>query len=135
MIVDSSVLVCLLLNEPECARFKAVMERADEKLISAGTWVELGAVVARRQLATREELKRVVRLQQIRVAMVTVEQGEIAHEAYWRFGIGSGHHARLNFGDCFSYALAKATGEPLLFKGDDFNHTDLLLAPESAYPR
>jgi ribonuclease VapC len=59
---------------------------------------------------------------------VTIEQGRIAAEAHRRYGRGSGHPARLNFGDCFSYALAKATGEPLLFKGDDFGHTDVATA-------
>jgi len=59
---------------------------------------------------------------------VTLEQGRIAADANRRFGRGSGHPARVNFGDCFSYALAKATGEPLLFKGDDFGHTDVAAA-------
>jgi ribonuclease VapC len=59
------------------------------------------------------------------VEPVTVEQARIAREAYRDFGKGSGHPAKLNFGDCFAYALARATGEPILFKGDDFRHTDL----------
>jgi len=61
----------------------------------------------------------------ISVEPVTLEQARLAREAYRDFGKGSGHPAKLNFGDCFAYALAKATGEPLLFKGDDFIHTDI----------
>jgi ribonuclease VapC len=61
----------------------------------------------------------------ISVESVTLDQARIAREAYRDFGKGSGHLAKLNFGDCFAYALAKATGEPLLFEGDDFTHTDI----------
>jgi ribonuclease VapC len=65
---------------------------------------------------------------QVIVEPVTQDQARLAREAYRDFGKGSGHPARLDLGDCFAYALAKATGEPILFKGDDFTHTDLALA-------
>ncbi len=64
----------------------------------------------------------------IEIVPVTVDQARIGHDAYRSYGRGTGHAARLNFGDCFSYALAKATGEPLLFKGDDFPRTDVASA-------
>lgn len=65
---------------------------------------------------------------QISIESVTEAQAQAAREAYRDFGRGSGHPAKLNFGDCFAYALAKSTGEPLLFKGDDFVHTDVVAA-------
>jgi ribonuclease VapC len=69
-----------------------------------------------------------VREAEIVIEPVTEEQAHIARQAYRDYGRGSGHPARLNFGDCFAYALARATGEPLLFKGDDFRHTDIASA-------
>ncbi|MDB5696773.1 MAG: ribonuclease [Sphingomonas bacterium] len=71
----------------------------------------------------------------IQTSPVEERQAAAAALGYATYGRGSGHRACLNFGDCFAYALSKVTGEPLLFKGNDFNHTDLLLAPESAFPR
>jgi len=81
--------------------------------------------------AVRERLDRIRRERGISLAEiepVTEAQARIAREAYRDFGRGSGHPARLNFGDCFAYALARTTGEPLLFKGDDFTHTDVIPA-------
>lgn len=125
MIVDSSVIVCILQDEPERDVFVDTLFNAPVKRMAAGTWVELAAVVVRKRLATRDQLLSVLTLQEIAISAMTAEQAEIAHAAYWRFGIGSGDGARLNFGDCFSYALAIAMDEPLLFKGDDFIHTDV----------
>ena len=71
----------------------------------------------------------------ISIYAIDAQQASLASNAYAKFGRGSQHPANLNFGDCFAYALAKAQSQPLLFKGDDFNHTDLLLAEASAYPR
>jgi ribonuclease VapC len=71
-----------------------------------------------------------LRVLDIAIESVTEEQARIAREAYRDYGHGSGHPARLNFGDCFAYALARVTGEPLLFKGDDFTHTDITPALE-----
>lgn len=125
MIIDTSVIVCLLQDEPERERFESEMIAAPHRLMAAGNWVELAAVAVRKKLATQERLGRLIENQRIEIAPVTAEQAAIGHAAYFEFGIGSGHPAKLNFGDCFAYALAKATGEPLLFKGDDFIHTDI----------
>ena len=94
--------------------------------MSAGARIELESVSTRR---FRGALDGVIELFlsefQLLVVPVTGDQALIGRDAYRRYGIGTGHPARLNFGDCFSYALAKAAGEPLLFKGDDFIHTDV----------
>lgn len=128
MIVDSSVIVAIATREPERNRFEEIMVDAPIRRISAGTWIELSAVVVRRRLMTGEWLASVLDTHTIVIEPVSAEQARIGHAAYREFGIGSGHPARLNFGDCFSYALARATGELLLFKGDDFVHTDVLKA-------
>ena len=125
LIVDSSTLIAIFLNEPEQAPFEAALVAAGARRMSAGTWIELSAVATRRKVIPTAWLDRVLDVYQIGLEPVTVEQAHIGHQAYLTFGLGSGHPARLNFGACFSYALAKATGEPLLFKGDDFNHTDI----------
>ncbi len=113
------------LDEPERSQFEDVLFASRENLMASGTWVELAAVVSRKNIATAEQLRRRLQLQGVEIAAMTVGQAEIAHAAYWRFGIGSGHPAKLNFGDCFSYTLAVATGEPVLIKGDDFAQTDV----------
>lgn len=129
MIVDSSAFVAIALTEVEADGFVGAIGRADVCRVSAGTWIELTAVAVRRRLFSIEWLERIAVSYRLTIEPVTVEQARIGHHAYRTFGLGTGHRARLNFGDCFSYALAKATGEPLLFKGDDFVHTDLNFAP------
>jgi len=126
VIVDSSALIAILRNEDDAERFALAIEQESDIRISAATYVEVGAVVDRAgdPVASR----RVDDLLDVAGAIVepvTVEQAAIARAAYRDFGRGSGHAAQLNFGDCFSYALAKAAGQALLFKGDDFSHTDL----------
>ena len=126
MIVDSSAIIAILRDEEDAAHFAEAIEQAQSVRVSAASYVEVGAIIdqARDPVASR----RVDDLLDVAAAIidpVTVEQSAIARAAYRDFGKGSGHPARLNFGDCFSYALAKATGEPLLFKGDDFAHTDI----------
>ncbi|WP_375381598.1 type II toxin-antitoxin system VapC family toxin [uncultured Sphingomonas sp.] len=127
MIVDSSAIVAILLREVERRNIADALASASTAKISAGSWIELGAVAVRRQLTilSSDRLDAVRREFGITIEPVTAQQAIIGHEAYRTFGIGSGHRAQLNFGDCFAYALAKATGEPLLFKGDDFTHTDI----------
>lgn len=125
MIVDSSAIVAIALNEPEADDFVRAIGRARVCRMSGGTWVELAAVAVRRGLFTPTWLRRTIEQYEIVIEPVTTEQAQFGHEAYERYGLGSGHRARLNFGDCFAYALAGATGEPLLFKGDDFTHTDI----------
>lgn len=134
MIVDTSVLAAALFDEPEKPRFFEALALAQANLISAGNWIELTIVLARR--GRRDLLPLAERLRAnfaIGIAPVSEAQAELGRDAYLLFGKGSGHPAKLNFGDCFAYALAKATGEPLLFKGDDFAQTDIPPAlPRSA---
>jgi ribonuclease VapC len=125
MIVDSSAIMAILLGEAEAHEFAAAMITATSCAISGGTWVELAAVAVRGGDALDAELEALMRKARIRIEPVSEQQARIGHQAYRDFGQGTGHPARLNFGDCFAYALSKATGEPLLFKGDDFVHTDV----------
>ncbi|EJW12600.1 PilT protein domain protein [Rhodovulum sp. PH10] len=126
MILDTSALIAILKGEPDAKRFTDAIEAASIRRLSAATYLEV-AIVADRNgnplIALR--LDEMLREAAVTIEPVTPEQARIARQAYRDFGKGSGHPARLNFGDCFGYALARATGEPLLFKGDDFSHTDL----------
>jgi ribonuclease VapC len=125
VIVDSSALVAILRNEPDAATYLRAMYR-DECRISAATFLEASIVIdAGRSEAGSRRFDDLLREAQIAIEPVTEEQVRIARQAYRDYGRGSGHRARLNFGDCFAYALARATREPLLFKGDDFRHTDI----------
>ena len=126
MIIDTSALIAILRDEPEAAACAEAIEAAPHRRISAANFVE-GAIVidgSRDPIASRR-FDDLVKEAQLVIEAVTEVQARIAREAYRDFGRGSGHPARLNFGDCFAYALARATGEPLLFKGDDFVHTDI----------
>ena len=121
MIVDTSALVAILRDEPEARRFAIALANAQERRISAANFLEAASVIdgSRDPVASRlfDDLLRESR---IHIETVTEEQVRIAREAYRDFGRGSGHAAALNFGDCFAYALAQTTGEPLLFKGGHF---------------
>ena len=134
MIVDTSALMAILRNEAEAAVMIQSLSTADRASISGGTWIELGAIISGAEPSMAQELKVLMTTFDIIVEPVSVEQARIGHDAYRAFGKGN-HPARLNLGDCFSYALARETGEPLLFKGNDFNQTDLILAAQSVYPR
>lgn len=126
MIVDSSALVAIARREPEAPAFSAAIAAASA-FMSAGTWLETAIVVDNAvDPANRRRFDDVMRILDIQVMPVTVEQARLARQAYRDFGRGSGHPAGLNFGDCFAYALAADTGQPLLFKGDDFGHTDVI---------
>lgn len=120
--------MAILLDEPEGERFKDLIATGPA-MISAGTMLELTAVLVRRfpALSAREP-EAIEHTLGLTVVPVTAEQLRIAQAAYRAYGKGTQHPARLNFGDCFAYALAKATGQPLLFKGDDFIHTDIAAA-------
>ena len=128
MIVDSSAIMALLLNEPEQELFNRLLITATARRMSAGTWIELAAVTTRRSDDLSTALNRIMANFRITIEPVSVEQAEIGHQAYRKYGIGTTDPAKLNFGDCFSYALAKAIGEPLLFKGTDFSKTDIIAA-------
>jgi ribonuclease VapC len=129
VILDSSALIAILRAEPEASACADAIESAGVRRLSAASYVEAGAVVDRAgdPVASRR-VDELLAVAGIEIEAVTPSQARIAREAYRDFGKGSGHPARLNFGDCFSYALAKATGEPLLYKGDDFGHTDVASA-------
>jgi ribonuclease VapC len=126
MVIDTSALVAILLDEPDARRYAAAIDAARTRLISAASVLETAIVLERRSGAqSAANLDRVIQRAGIQVAAVTPSQVEIAREGFRRFGKGR-HPASLNFGDCFSYALARSEGEPLLFKGDDFSKTDVV---------
>jgi len=131
MIVDTSAIVAILRDEREARSFANAIADARVRRVSAVNYVEAAAVieVSRDPIASRR-FDDFFREASFIVETVTFEQAQLAREAYKDFGKGSGHAAQLNFGDCFAYALAKAMSEPLLFKGQDFKHTDLMPAPE-----
>ena len=128
MIIDTSALVAILYREPEAEAFARMIHDADICRISVASYVELSMVVET-QLGPEglRQAEVFLRRAGITVEPVTVEQGELARQAFLDFGKGR-HKAGLNFGDCFSYALAKAMGERLLFKGNDFGLTDVAVA-------
>ena len=129
MIVDSSAVMAILNREPEARPFAMALTSAKHVRMSAGTLVELSIVIDGHRDPVRSAwLDPFLAQSRIEIVDVTAEHAKLARAAHRDFGRGSGHRARLNFGDCFSYALARATGEPLLFKGDDFVHTDLTCA-------
>jgi ribonuclease VapC len=125
MIVDTSALLAIFFGEPEAEDFARAIAGAEGSRMSAANLLEAG-IVADNQTDPRtgRQLDALVANFQLHIAAVTEEQVRIARQAYVDFGRGN-HPAGLNFGDCFAYALAKATGEPLLFKGDDFAQTDI----------
>jgi ribonuclease VapC len=127
VIVDTSALIAILRDEPEALAMAQAIEEATQRQISAANWLEAAAVIdgSRDPVASRQ-FDDLIGVARIVVAPVTEQQARIARAAYRDFGKGSGHPAGLNFGDCFAYALAKDTGEPLLFKGHDFAHTDIV---------
>jgi ribonuclease VapC len=127
MVIDTSALVAILFLEPEAPLFAAALEEDPTRLLSAATLLETSIDVAARvgEAGTRE-LDLLLHKAEIRVVPFDLDQAELARHAFREYGKGR-HPAGLNFGDCLSYALARATGEPLLCKGNDFPHTDLIL--------
>jgi ribonuclease VapC len=131
LIVETSAIVAILRGESDADRYVDALARATEVLISAGTYLEAAIVVdANGDPVLSNRLDELLSIARVKIEPVTQVHAEIARRAYRDFGKGSGHPAALNFGDCFAYALARATGQPLLFKGDDFGHTGI----ESALP-
>jgi len=128
MIVDTSALVAILLDEPEFNEFTLLIEDCVQCRVSAVSFVELLIVMESRiGPSAVSRIDAFLFRTAIAVEPVTYEQPLLARRAFLEFGKGR-HPAGLNFGDCFAYALAKAAGEPLLFKGDDFSRTDLISA-------
>lgn len=131
MIVDTSALVAILRDEAGGEVFSRIIAASPIVRISAGTYVELGVVIdATVNPVLSGALDRLLEESRVSIEPVTESQARIARTAYQRFGKGSGHAARLNFGDCFAYALARDLREPLLFKGDDFRLTDIEIVTE-----
>jgi ribonuclease VapC len=129
MVIDSSALVALLLGEPETAGFVKAIAAASSCVVSAPSYLETAIVIlARSGPNAQEKFDRLLNDLEIEVVPFARDQATLAITAYRQYGKGSGHAAGLNFGDCFSYALAKLRDEPLLFKGDDFSRTDLRIA-------
>ncbi len=128
MVVDTSALCAILFKEDGWEIFRDVLAGPEKKTMSTATLVETKMVVVSRAGAQAgAELETLLRVAEVEVADFTAEQARRAHEGWMLFGKGN-HPAALNFGDCFSYALAKTTGEALLFKGGDFSLTDIQTA-------
>lgn len=129
MIVDSSAVVAILKREADWRVFARALDEAECARLSAATYVEISIVMERlKNPALSVDIDELIEQFDIAVEALTLEQAKIARQAYRDYGKGSGHPANLNFGDCFSYALAREKREPILFKGDDFGHTDLRAA-------
>ena len=125
MIVDSSAVLAILFSEPDARRHAGAIMAASPCRMSVANVLEASIVVERRGGdAAAHELDALLESAEVELVPVTVEHLEAARRAWRRFGKGN-HPAKLNFGDCFAYALAKATGEPLRFKGEDFAQTDI----------
>jgi ribonuclease VapC len=125
MVLDTSALLALLLDEPEAEEFRAAVEDDPTRLVSAATLLETALVIeARKGEPGGRELDALVHKADIVVVAVDAEHVSEARRAYRRFGKGR-HAAGLNVGDIFAYALARTSGEPLLFKGEDFARTDI----------
>lgn len=126
VIVDASAILAILLKEPEEFRFADLLGEAKAKTsLSPVNYLEIALRVDRGDMPEISlKLDETLRTMNVEIADITPQQALLAREAYARYGKGN-HKARLNLGDCFAYALAKARSEPLLFKGDDFRHTDV----------
>jgi len=125
MVVDTSAVLAILLDEEEATRFAGAIEKAEHCTMSAANWLEAAVVIDNRgDAVASREFDLFLRRADIIIAPVTREQAHLARQAYRDFGKGR-HPAGLNFGDCLAYALAKSLDEPLLFKGADFGQTDV----------
>ncbi len=128
MIVDTSAVLAILLKEPDFVYYNRAVTEAERCLMSAANFFETSMVLeARTGIAAGHELDLFIEEVPIQIIAVTPEHAQAARRAWRQFGKGN-HPAALNFGDCFSYALAKETREPLLFKGNDFALTDVKTA-------
>lgn len=126
MIVDASALLAIILLEPERDRFLDLLDSHGKLSMFVVNFVEVAIKVDKDPDPRRARgFDEIVTSFGIEIAAIGLEQGRLARRAHLDFGRGSGHPARLNLGDCFAYALAKARGEPLLFKGEDFTKTDI----------
>jgi ribonuclease VapC len=125
MVIDTSALLAILQNEPERSAYNRAIELADTRTLSTASFVELSMVIESRYGPEgARDLDLFLSRANIELIPVSSDQAYVARQAFRQYGKGR-HPAGLNFGDCFSYALAKSLGEPLLFKGNDFSQTDL----------
>lgn len=126
MIVDTSAIVAILKGEDDAARYAQAIAAADQRRISAASYLECGIVVdAQGDPIVSRGLDDLLREAEVVIEPVTERQARLARQAYADFGKSSGHPAALNFGDCLTYALALDLREPLLWKGEDFGHTGI----------
>jgi ribonuclease VapC len=126
VIVDSSALLAILLEEPGFETYAAALSRANPVRVSAANYLEVCIVAdGKGDPRLSRRVDDLINAPGAIIEPVTEHQARIAREAYRDYGKGSGHPARLNFGDCFAYALARDRAEPLLYKGTDFSHTDI----------
>jgi ribonuclease VapC len=127
MVFDTSALLAILFDEPERRAFTEAIEATEVRLLSAASFVETSMILESRHGAEGvRALDRLLAAANVEIIAVDLPQAHAAREAFRQFGKGR-HPAGLNFGDCFSYALAKGRSEPLLFKGGGFSQTDILL--------
>jgi ribonuclease VapC len=125
MVIETSALVAMLTDEPDAQRFEAAVEADPVRLMSTASYLEAAIVIEQRfGEPGGRELDLWLHRAGVDLVSVDAEQAEVARSAYRRFGTGR-NRAGLNYGDCFAYALAKVSGEPLLYKGDDFANTDI----------
>jgi len=126
IVLDSSALIAILDEEEDAVNYAKAIAEADRPLISAATLVEAGIVMLNRHGSKGlRQLNTLIQEAGCQVESFTAQHAQMALEAYAVYGKGQNNKAALNYGDCFSYALAKTTGLPLLFKGDDFPETDI----------
>ncbi len=126
MIVDTSALIAILRNEPDARSFATALAESSHPRVSAANWLEAAVVMdASGDLVESHRDDDLVSEVGLEIVAVTAEHVVVARAAYRDFGKGSGHPARLNFDDCFVYALARLTGEPLLYTGSDSAQTDI----------
>jgi ribonuclease VapC len=126
VVIDTSAVIAILRAEPERDRVLAAMRKASHRRISVINYVECGIVVdSRGNVGASRRLDLLLESEDVTLEPVPIHQARLARQAHRDFGWGSGHPARLNFGDCFAYALAADLDEPFLFKGDNFTHTDV----------
>lgn len=131
MVIDTSAIVAMLADEPEATRLEEAVAHDPVRLMSTASYLEAAIVIESRfGEPGGRELDLWLHRAGVELIAVAADQAETARIAYRRYGKGR-HRAGLNFGDCFAYALAKVSGQPLLFKGDDFSHTDISAVMES----
>jgi ribonuclease VapC len=130
MIVDTSAIIAILQVEEDYRELgKAIIDCAGSRKISSASYLEASIIVDRNASSdVAAQLDVLIEQMEIEITPFTAAQSRIARAAYAQYGKGSGHPAQLNFGDCFAYALAKDSGEELLFKGTDFSQTDVVAA-------